>query len=93
LRAALADETSLEVGAVPRLEKLMLRAAKVAEKKPPLTQEGAAKLNALTSRCFSRATALQEMEEARAALAAALEPSRSAGDASLFVDAAEPIDP
>ena len=89
LRAALADETSLEVGAVPRLEKLMLRAAKVAEKKPPLTQEGAAKLNALTSRCFSRATALQEMEEARAALAAALEPSRSAGDASLFVDAAD----
>ena len=85
LRAALADETSLEVGAVPRLEKLMLRAAKVAEKKPPLTQEGAAKLNALTSRCFSRATALQEMEEARAALAAALEPSRSAGVASLFV--------
>ena len=63
----------------------MLRAAKVAEKKPPLTQEGAAKLNALTSRCFSRATALQEMEEARAALAAALEPSRSAGVASLFV--------
>ena len=83
LRAALADETSLSVSAVPRLELLMLRAAKTAERKPPLTPEGAAKLNALTSRCFSRATALQEMEEARAALAAALEPSLR-GEESLF---------
>jgi len=85
LRAALADETSLEVSAVPRLEGLMLRAAKVAERKPPLTQEGAAKLNALTSRCFSRATALQEMEEARAALAKALEPSLRGEDLQIFV--------
>ena len=83
LRGALADETSLSVSAVPRLERLMLRAAKIAERKPPLTPEGAAKLNALTSRCFSRATALQEMEEARAALAAALEPSLR-GEEALF---------
>ena len=40
LRTALADETSLEVSAVPKLEALMVRAAKVAERKPPLTQEG-----------------------------------------------------
>lgn len=84
LRIALADETSLEVSAVPKLEALMLRAAKVAERKPPLTQEGAAKLNALTSRCFSRATALQEMEEARAALAKALEPSLRGEDLLLM---------
>jgi|TARA_B110000967_G_scaffold28591_1_gene26673 hypothetical protein len=40
LRTALADDTSLEVSAVPKLEALMVRAAKVAERKPPLTQEG-----------------------------------------------------
>jgi serine/threonine protein kinase len=75
LRVTIQDQGSLDVAAVPKLEALMLRAAKVAERKPPLTQEGAAKLNTLVSRCFSRATALQEMEGARAALAEALEPS------------------
>jgi hypothetical protein len=62
LRTTLQDEASLNVASVPKLEHLMLRAAKVAERKPPLTNEGAAKLNTLVSRCFSRATALQEME-------------------------------
>ena len=75
LRVALQDESSLAASAVPRLEALMLRAAKTAARKPPLTQEGAAKLNTLVSRCFTRATALQEMESARAQLAEALEPS------------------
>ena len=82
LRATLQDQGSLDVAAVPRLEALMLRAAKVAERKPPLTQEGAAKLNTLVSRCFSRATALQEMEGARASLAEALEPSLRGRDIS-----------
>ena len=83
LRATLQDESSLNVSSVPRLEHLMLRAAKVAERKPPLTQEGAAKLNTLVSRCFSRATALQEMEGARAELAEALEPSLRGYDLAL----------
>jgi len=74
LRVALADEASLNVASVPTLEALMVRAAKVAERKPPLTDEGAAKLNTLVSRCFSRATALQEMDLARATLSEALEP-------------------
>ena len=82
LRSTLQDQGSLDVAAVPRLEALMLRAAKVAERKPPLTQEGAAKLNTLVSRCFSRATALQEMEGARAVLAEALEPSLRGRDIS-----------
>ena len=82
LRVTLQDQGSLDVAAVPRLEALMLRAAKVAERKPPLTQEGAAKLNTLVSRCFSRATALQEMEGARASLAEALEPSLRGRDIS-----------
>ena len=83
LRATLQDESSLNVSSVPRLENLMLRAAKVAERKPPLTEEGAAKLNTLVSRCFSRATALQEMDGARAALAEALEPSLRGRDLAL----------
>jgi hypothetical protein len=80
LRTTLQDEASLNVASVPKLETLMLRAAKVAESRPTLTQEGAAKLNTLVSRCFSRATALQEMEGARAALAEALEPSLAGRD-------------
>lgn len=82
LRVTLQDEASLNVASVPKLEELMLRAAKVADRKPPLTQEGAAKLNTLVSRCFSRATALQEMDGARAALAEALEPSLRGRDLS-----------
>ena len=80
LRVALQDESSLAASAVPRLEALMLRAAKTAARKPPLTQEGAAKLNTLVSRCFTRAVALQEMESARAQLAEALEPSLRGAD-------------
>jgi len=75
LRAALADESSRSVEAVPRLEALLLQAAKLASNGPPLTQEGAAKLNTLVSRVQSRATALQNMDNARAALIEAMTPS------------------
>ena len=80
LRAALADETSRSVESVPRLENLLLQAAKLASNGPPLTQEGAAKLNTLVSRVQSRATALQDMEGARAALLEAMRPSANGID-------------
>jgi len=80
LRAALTDESSRSVESVPRLEELLLRAAKLAANAPPLTQEGAAKLNTLVSRVQSRATALQDMEGARAALLAAMTPSTNGID-------------
>ena len=75
LRAALADDSSRSVEAVPRLEALLIHAAKLASNGPPLTQEGAAKLNTLVSRVQSRATALQNMDNARAALIEAMTPS------------------
>ena len=46
----------------------------------PLTQEGAAKLNALVSRVQSRTTALQEMEGVKAGLVEALELNLRGGD-------------
>lgn len=80
LRVALADESSRSVESVPRLEGLLLQAAKLAASGPPLTQAGAAKLNTLVSRVQSRATALQNMEGARAALLDAMTPSTNGVD-------------
>ena len=83
LRIALADESSRTIESVPRLEALLLHATKLAASGPPLTQAGAAKLNTLVSRVQSRATALQNMEGARAALLEAMTPATNGSDAAV----------
>lgn len=91
LRTALADDSSRTVESVPRLEELLVRAAKLAVNGPPLTQEGAAKLNTLVSRVQSRATALQDMESARAALIEAMSPSTTGIDQAVGGITAEDV--
>ena len=80
MRKTLADEASRSYDSIPLLESLLLRATKLASSSLPLTQEGAAKLNALVSRVQSRTTALQEMEGVKAGLVEALELNLRGGD-------------
>ena len=80
MRKTLADEASRTYDSIPTLENLLLRATNLASSGLPLTQEGAAKLNALVSRVQSRTTALQEMEGVKAGLVEALELNLRGGD-------------
>ena len=80
MRKTLADEASRTYDSIPTLENLLLRATNLASSGLPLTQEGAAKLNALVSRIQSRTTALQEMEGVKAGLVEALELNLRGGD-------------